>query len=75
MSEAAEFVEFMLILALLVIVFMVFLACVLLIDHYVRQFVGLMDSAINVSRSCGLGFIWEHARVIFEAHVRGAEVL
>jgi len=49
MSEVVTIVEFMLILLLLVMIFAVFMACFLIVDYYVKQFVGMMDSAINIS--------------------------
>ena len=59
MYEVAEFVEFILLIVLLVIVFVVFMACFIIVDHYVKEFVGMMDSAINVSRPVSLaGWGW-----------------
>ena len=51
------YVEFVLLLFLIAIVVITFVVCWLVVDYYTRQFVGLLDSAINVTRGYEIGFI------------------
>ena len=57
MCDVGEYVEFVMLLFLIALIVIVFVICWLVVDYYVRQFVGLLDSAINVSRACQTGFI------------------
>jgi len=49
MSRVENIAEFILILVLVVMVLVVFVVCFLMVDYYVRKFVGMMDPAIIVS--------------------------
>ena len=55
--DAREYIEFVMLLFLIALIVVVFVFCWLVIDYYTRQFVGLLDSAINVTRGYETGFI------------------
>lgn len=57
MCDVRDKVDFVMLLFLIALIVIVFVICWLVVDYYVRQFVGLLDSAINVSRGCQTGFI------------------
>jgi len=73
--DAREYIEFVMLLFLIALIVIVFVFCWLVIDYYTRQFVGLLDSAINVTRGRQAGFIRWHGCVIFEGYARGIPVL
>ena len=55
--DAREYIKFVMLLFLIALIVVVFVFCWLVIDYYTRQFVGLLDSAINVTRGYEIGFI------------------
>ena len=50
MSDVRERVEFVLLLFVIALIVITFVICWLIVDYYVKQFVGMMDAAINVTR-------------------------
>jgi len=51
MYDVRERVEFVLLLFVIALIVITFVICWLIVDYYVKQFVGMMDAAINVTRA------------------------